>query len=144
MIGVNPAMTFRFVKAGVIKFDFTAIHNRLSQKLKKPRAQLGDLQRKFSEHVSSLCLRDSDTAETAPGIENFQKFLADFLGWPYELLVGVDPSKLLPESLYVSLPEFQETLRPSFAVKRPPAQIENRKSEIVNSEWLLLVQSHPS
>jgi hypothetical protein len=108
------------------------------------RAQLGDLQRKFAEQVTSLRLTDSDTGETQPGIENVQKCLTEFLDWRYELLVGVDPSKPLPESLCVSLPEFQETLRPSFAVKRPPAQIENRKSEIVNSEWLMLVQSHPA
>ncbi|MBI4659438.1 MAG: hypothetical protein HY735_11410, partial [Verrucomicrobia bacterium] len=108
------------------------------------RAQLGDLQRRFAEHVSSLRMADSDTAETQPGIANIQKFVTDFLGWPYELLVGVDPSCPLPESLSVSLPEFQETLRPSFAVKRPPLQIINPKSEIINSPWLLLVQSHPA
>ena len=107
------------------------------------RAQLGDLQRRFAEHVSSLPIADSDTAETQSGIANLQKFIADFLGWPYELLVGVDPSKPLPESLYISLPEFQETLRPSFAVARPPSDaVVNRKSEIVN--FLLLVQSHPA
>jgi len=108
------------------------------------RAQLGELQRRFAEHVSSLSIADSDTAETQPGIANLQKFIADFLGWPYDLLSGVDPSRPLPDSLSISLPEFQETLRPSFAVARPPSQIENRKSEIVNSEWLLLVQSHPA
>lgn len=108
------------------------------------RAQLGDLQRKFAEQVTSLRLTESDTGETQPGIENLQKFVTEFLGWPYELLVGVDPSKPLPDSLSISLPEFQETLHSSFAVARPPAQIENRKSEIVNSEWLLLVQSHPA
>src|SRR5262245_6723035 len=68
------------------------------------RAQLGDLQRKFAEHVTGLRLTDSDTAETEPGIQNVQTFGANFLGWPYELLVGVDPSCPLPESLYISLP----------------------------------------
>ena len=101
------------------------------------RAQLGDLQRKFAEQVISLRLTESDTADTQPGIENLQKLVTEFLGWPYELLVGVDPSRPLPESLYVSLPEFQETLRPSFAVKNPHAK-EGA------SPWLLLVQSHPA
>ncbi len=101
------------------------------------RAQLGDLQRKFAEQVISLRLTDSDTAETQPGIENLQKFVTEFLGWPYDLLVGVDPSRPLPESLHISLPEFQETLHPSFAVKNPHAK-EGA------SPWLLLVQSHPA
>ena len=99
------------------------------------RAQLGELQRKFAEQVTNLRLTDSDTGETQPGIENIQKCLTGFLGWPYELLVGVDPSKPLPESLHVSLPEFQETLHPSFAVKNPHAKEGS-------SPWLLLVQSH--
>ncbi len=101
------------------------------------RALLGDLQRKFGEQVTSLRLSESDNAETQPGIENLQKFVTEFLGWPYELLVGVDPSRPLPESLYVSLHEFQETLHPSFAVKNP-----NAKEGA--SPWLLLVQSHPA
>jgi hypothetical protein len=101
------------------------------------RAQLGDLQRRFAEHVSGLRLDESDTSETCPGIENLQRLFTDFLGWPYELLVGVDPSCPLPESLYISLPEFQETLRPSFAVKNPHAK-EGA------SPWLLLIQSHPA
>lgn len=99
------------------------------------RAQLGDLQRRFSDEVTSLALTDSDTGETQPGIENIQKFVGNFLGWPRDFLIGVDPSCPLPESLYVSLPEFQETLHPSFAVKNPHAK-EGA------SPWLMLVQSH--
>ena len=106
------------------------------------RAQLGDLQRRFAEQVTSLRLTDSNTADTQPGIENLQRFVTEFLGWPYELLVGVDPSRPLPESLSISLPEFQETLRPSFAVARSAtASLSNLKSQISDSP-LLLVQSH--
>jgi hypothetical protein len=101
------------------------------------RAQLGDLQRRFAEHVSDLSIAEGDTAETQPGIENLQALITEFLGWPYDLLVGVDPSRPLAESLYISLPEFQETLRPSFAVKNPHAK-EGA------SPWLLLVQFHPA
>ncbi len=101
------------------------------------RAQLGDLQRKFAEQVTSLRLTQSDTAETQPGIENLQRLVTEFLGWPYELLVGVDLSRPLPETLSISLSEFQEILRPSFAVKNPHAK-EGA------SPWLLLVQTHPA
>lgn len=101
------------------------------------RAQLGDLQRRFSEHVTSLRLSESDTGETVPGIANIQRLATEFLRWPYNLLVGVDPSCPLPESLYVALPEFQETLHPSWAVKNP-------KAKGADSPWLLLVQKHPA
>jgi hypothetical protein len=101
------------------------------------RAQLGDLQRRLAEHVSDLPIAESDTAETQPGIKNLQSLVTGFLGWQRELVVGADPSRPLPESLCISLPEFQETLRPSFAVKNPHAK-EGA------SPWLLLVQSHPA
>jgi len=109
------------------------------------RAQLGDLQRRFAEQVTNLPADGGDATEIQPGIDNLQHFVTEFLGWPYALLAGVDPSCPLPDSLVVSLPEFQETLRPSFAVKRHPSNsVGNRQSAIENSPWLLLVQSHPS
>jgi hypothetical protein len=80
------------------------------------RAQLGDLQRRFAEHVSDLPIAENDTAETQPGIKNLQRLVTEFLDWQYELLVGVDASRPLPDSLCIALPDFQETLRPSFAV----------------------------
>ena len=101
------------------------------------RAQLGELQRRFSEHVTSLRLAESDAGEAEPGIENIQQFVTEFLGWPANLLVGVDPSCPLPASLSVALPEFQETLHPSWAVKNP-------KAEGDDSPWLLLVKTHPA
>lgn len=109
------------------------------------RAQLGDLQRRFADHVTSLRLDDRDTGETAPGIADLAGFLTEFLGWPAELLHGLDPARPLPAELAISLPEFGEVLSPTLAVARPPfASIRNPQSAIVNSEWLLLVQSHPA
>lgn len=109
------------------------------------RAQLGELQRRFAEHITSLRLDDSDTGETAPGIADLACFLGEFLGWPAELLHGLDPARPLPPELTVSLPEFGELLAPCFAVARPPGDsIGNRKSATGNSPWLLLVQSHPA
>lgn len=101
------------------------------------RARLADLQRDFADHVADLPIAESDTAETQPGIENLQRLVTEFLGWQYELLVGLDPSRPLPESLYIALPEFQETLRPSFAVKNP-------RAKDAASPWLMLVKSHPA
>lgn len=101
------------------------------------RAQLGSLQRRFAEHVTDLPLADSDTAETAAGVAEIPRLFTEFLEWQDDLIVGWDPSRPLPETLSVSLPEFQETLRPSYAVANPHAK-EGA------SPWLLLVQSHSS
>jgi hypothetical protein len=108
------------------------------------RAQLGDLQRRFAEQVASLRIEESDTGETSPGIADLAGFLRDFLGWPEELLQGLDPSRPLPPDLTVSLPEFGEILAPTFAVARPPSQVRSTPSANGNSQWLLLVQSHPA
>lgn len=85
------------------------------------RAQLSDLQRRFAEHVSSLPIADSDTAETQPGIANLQKFIADFLGWPYELLGGVDPRNHCPSRSTSPCQNFRKpcTHRLPSRVRRP-------------------------
>lgn len=108
------------------------------------RAQLGDLQRRFAEHVTSLRIEESDTGETAPGIADLAGFLRGFLGWSTELLHGLEPDRPLPPDLTVSLPEFGEILVPSFAVARPPSQVRSPQSGSSNSQWLLLGQSHPA
>jgi len=101
------------------------------------RAALPDVQRRLADHVSSLALTDSDTGDTAAGIVDLPRFLTEFLGWPADLLVGWDVARPLPAELAVSLPEFGETLAPTYAVTQP------RPKEGA-SPWLLLVQSQPT
>ncbi len=101
------------------------------------RSKLGELQRQFAEHVAELPLADSDTAETRAGITELPRFFTEFLGWPTDLVVGWDPAHPLPESLAVELREFQETLRPTYAVTNP-------QPKDGASSWLLLVQAHPA
>lgn len=100
------------------------------------RAQLGELQRNLTDHVADLRLAEGDTAETAPGIADLPRFLAEFLGWPVDRLVGWDVTRPLPADLTVSLPEFGETLSPTYAFQDP-------KPKEGASPWLLLVQVHP-
>jgi hypothetical protein len=100
------------------------------------RAGLGDLQRRFAEHVADQRLGESDTAETAAGISDLPRFFTDFLGWSADLLIGWDATRPLPPELSVALPEFGETLSPTYAVAQP-------KPKEGASPWLLLVQVHP-
>ena len=101
------------------------------------RADLAATQRNFAEHVSSLAITESDTAETQPGIVDVPKFLTEFLGWSLDLIIGWDVTRPLPSELAVSLPEFGETLAPSFAVTNP-------QPKESGAAWLLLVQVHPA
>jgi hypothetical protein len=101
------------------------------------RAALPDLQRRLAEHVSSLAITDSDTGDTVAGVADLPRFLTEFLGWPADLLVGWDIARPLPLELSVALPEFGETLAPTYAVTQP-------QPKVGASPWLLLVQSHPA
>ena len=69
-------------------------------------------------------------------ITDFPKFCREFLGWPEDCLYGLDSTRPLPDALSVALPDYGETLTPTFAFKDPrpkdPAQL-----------WLLFVQSIP-
>lgn len=62
---------------------------------------------------------------------SFEALATQVLGWKPSKLAGSSSGPLLPESLDVVLPEFGETLRPSFAV---PAVKED------DAEWMILVQ----
>jgi hypothetical protein len=99
------------------------------------RAGLSDLQRRFAPFVSSLALTDSDIGDMAAGVAEVPRLLIDYLGWPADLLVGWDATRPLPPELTVSLPEFGETLAPTYAVTQPKAG---------GSPWLLLVKTYPA
>jgi hypothetical protein len=99
------------------------------------RAGLSELQRRLAPFVSNLALTDSDTGDTAGGVAEIPRFLIDYLGWPTDLLVGWDATRPLPPELTVALPEFGETLTPTYAVSQPKAGA---------SPWLLLVKTHPA
>jgi len=101
------------------------------------RAALPDVQRRLADHVSSIAITDSDTGDTAAGVADLPRFLTEFLGWPADLLVGWDIARPLPPELSVALPEFGETLAPTYAVTQP-------QSKAGASPWLLLAQSHPA
>jgi hypothetical protein len=69
-------------------------------------------------------------AESLPVIKNLRDLLLDVFGWqPSDLVEAKDP---LAAPLEVSLPEYHETLRPTFAVPDAP--------RTTPPSWLLLIQ----
>src|SRR5262249_3789565 len=91
------------------------------------------LQERFLPFVEEV-ERDGDSHVTA--IADFGRFVREFLEWPDDCLYGLDGNRPLPESLFVSLSHFGETLAPSFAFK------DFRPKDAAKS-WLLLVQTLP-
>ena len=77
------------------------------------------------------CLPSDPDAE--PVISDFALFAQQVLGWEADDLVGANGSRL-PDSLEVTLPVYNETLRPTYAV---PEFDEARKNE----RWIMLVKT---
>lgn len=91
------------------------------------------LQERFLPYVKEI-ERDGDDPLTV--IDDFATFAREFLEWPDEYLFGLSDGRPLPEALTVALPEFGETLTPSFAFKDP-------RPKDPDNPWLLLVQTLP-
>ena len=91
------------------------------------------MQERFLPFTKEVTAND-DNALIA--IADFPAFARNFLGWPEDCIHGIDSTRPLPDTLTVALPDYGETLTPTFAFKDPrpkdPAQ-----------PWLLLVQSVP-
>src|SRR5271157_3135665 len=68
-----------------------------------------------------------------PAIREFPRFAAAVLGWRPTDLAGTPEGGPLPESLEVTLTEYNETLRPSYAVPDSAASSNGER------KWLLLV-----
>jgi N-6 DNA Methylase len=84
-----------------------------------------------AEHLAFLsCLPIEKDGEVLPEISDFGKFVHSVLGWEASDLQAP------PTSLEVALPEYHETLRPTFVV--PEFQPKN-----ADRPWLLLVQCLP-
>jgi hypothetical protein len=87
---------------------------------------------RFLEVVEQQVL-DGDT-DPRPVIRDFPRFAVQILGWEPADLLGTDDSKPVPDTLEVPLPEYNETLRPTYAVP------EFDKAGGADRKWLILIQ----
>ena len=90
------------------------------------------------DHARFLNLVEQATVEgeddPQPAILEFPRFATQILGWEPADLLGSPDGERVPETLEVALPEYNETLRPSYAVP------EFDKTPDGDRKWLMLIQ----
>src|ERR1051326_5172906 len=96
------------------------------------RNSLSPLQERFKPFVADFERND----DLMVAITDFNKFAREFLEWPDDCLYGLTDERPLPPSLFITLPDYGETLSPSFAFKDP-------RAKDADNPWLLLVQILP-
>ena len=77
--------------------------------------------------------QDSE-GEPIPQISDFVAFAKDVLGWAGELMLGAPCSDPVPSELEAVLEAYNETLRPTYALKNLSG----------DNKWLLLVEVYPT
>jgi hypothetical protein len=87
---------------------------------------------RFLEMVDQITLEGENDPQ--PSIRDFPHFATQMLGWEPADLVGTAEGGLVPDSLEVTLTEYNETLRPSYAVP------EFDKTPNGDRKWLMLIQ----
>ncbi len=87
---------------------------------------------RFLECVENITLEGE--SDPRPPIRQFAPFATHVLGWEPADLVGTSEGGSLPDSLEVTLTEYNETLRPTYAVR----EFSNAAGAV--AKWLLLFQ----
>jgi hypothetical protein len=90
--------------------------------------------RRFLEWIEDV--EDPETGQTVRALADLPGLLREVFGWDKQDLIGGPGADPLPDDLEVALPEYGETLRPTYAVREP----EPRPG---GSPWLLLIQVLP-
>jgi hypothetical protein len=79
------------------------------------RSQLADLQERFTALTTTVTYGED---QEAIGVGNLTLFLEEFLGWLPGHLVGELRPDPIPEDLSVVLPDFEETISPTSALRK--------------------------
>ncbi|MGA7496109.1 MAG: DNA methyltransferase [Isosphaeraceae bacterium] len=91
---------------------------------------------RFLDLVEQVTVEGKDDPQ--PAIRDFPRFATQILGWEPADLLGSPDGDPVPETLEMALPEYSETLRPSYAV---PEFSSNQQPATSNSPpWLMLIQ----
>jgi hypothetical protein len=85
------------------------------------------------QRLLSALPQDSD-GSPIPEISDFARFAQDVFGWDTELVVGSPGAEPVPPELEVNLENYNETLRPTYALRSLNA----------DGKWLLLVEALPT
>jgi hypothetical protein len=90
-----------------------------------------------SDHQKFLGALPTDRdGDFVPEIPSFPEFAQTVFGWPLEDLYGAPGAPQVPNSLETPLPEYSETLRPTYALREFQAQDPSQ-------QWILLVEELP-
>ncbi len=94
------------------------------------------VQRNIAEEHSRFlsCLPRDKQDEVIPEIRDFPEFTRTVLSWEANDLIGAPGGEPLPASLEATLPGYNETLRPTYAVREFQPQDGSRP-------WMLLIKS---
>jgi hypothetical protein len=94
------------------------------------------LQQRFLTHVREAPAPGS--LESVPVVADLPALFRDFLGWEPADLVGGPDAEPLPPTLKHALPDFNDVLEPTYAVR------EFSREEDRERAWILLVQEWPA
>jgi len=86
---------------------------------------------RFLDLVEQVTIEGEDDPQ--PVIRDFPRFATQILGWEPADLLGSPDGEPVPETLEVALPEYNETLRPSYAVP------EFDKTTDGDRKWLMMI-----
>lgn len=92
------------------------------------RTRAVEVQERLKEIVCTDPIRGTTSGEEA-WIKDFPAFAEQVLEWMPEDLVGASGQEALPEVLEIVLPDYGETLKPTYAVRDPDSD-----------SWLMLIQ----
>ena len=87
---------------------------------------------RFLDLVEEVAVDGEVEAQAA--IREFPRFATEILGWEPADILGSEGQDRVPEALEVALPEYNETLRPTYAVPEFEKDVDGK------TKWLMLIQ----
>jgi hypothetical protein len=103
--------------------------------------------KQFVEWIPNPIVADQEREPQVYAISSLQRLMLEFLNWPSERILGLEPSNPVPEQLKIPLRDFGETLEPTYAfvwhVTNEEAPSTTEPSQETAKPWMLLVQELP-